>query len=71
MKKRVNPEMRKSESATSEVARYRPGIPRQCPAIYVTRRGGSSIVFCTKDRGHVQAGDPEHKGFRKRWVDAS
>jgi hypothetical protein len=37
----------------------------QCPAIHPTRDGA---VFCTKENGHVEAGDPEHRGFRKRWT---
>jgi hypothetical protein len=31
---------------------------------------GAGAVFCEKEKGHVERGDPEHKGFRKRWTDA-
>lgn len=37
----------------------------QCPAIHPTRSGA---VFCTKEAGHEERGDPEHRGYRKRWV---
>lgn len=37
----------------------------QCPAIHPTRSGA---VFCTKEKGHEERGDPEHRGFRKRWT---
>lgn len=37
----------------------------QCPAIHPTRRGA---VFCTKEKGHEESGDLEHRGFRKRWT---
>lgn len=45
---------------------------RQCPSVYVNGKGGTvNTTFCTKMEGHVQEGDPEHKGFRKRWMDPS
>jgi hypothetical protein len=37
----------------------------QCPAIHPTRNGA---VFCTKEKGHEERGDLEHRGFRKRWT---
>jgi len=38
----------------------------------VNGKGGTvNTTFCTKMEGHVQEGDPEHKGFRKRWMDPS
>ena len=38
----------------------------QCPAIHPTRSGA---VFCTKEKGHEEHGDLEHRGFRKRWTE--
>jgi hypothetical protein len=37
----------------------------QCPAIHPTRSGA---VFCTKEKGHEERGDLEHRGYRKRWT---
>ncbi len=39
---------------------------RQCPAMHGPSRNGT-IVFCEHPEGH----EGEHKGFRKRWPNAS
>lgn len=51
-------------------ARKTSGRRQQCPATHVTTSTGN-IVFCTKDKGHVEEGDLEHKGYRKRWTDTN